>query len=149
VLTAADPGQASAGTLRGRRERVAVAALASFAALRVALYAAAFPFFTNVDEHRHVDLAWKYSHAAPPRAGAVPYEPEMADWVARIGALDYQLPAGSSRRSEPGWRVPADELARRVAQNRALFDRMENIDALESPAYYALAGRTQLPMHMT
>src|SRR5262245_30423115 len=97
VLTAADPERASAGSLRRpRRERWAVAALAAFAALRVALFAASFPFFTNVDEHRHVDLAWKYSHAAPPRAGAVPYEPEMPEWVAGFGAPDYQLPPGAA-----------------------------------------------------
>jgi hypothetical protein len=120
--------------------RVAVAALACFAALRVALYAASFPFFTNVDEHRHVDLAWKYSHAAPPRAGAVPYEPQMAELVARLGAPDYQLPAGAARRTQPGWLAPPDELTRRVERNRQLFGRMANLDALESPAYYAIAG---------
>ena len=139
--TAADPGPASADPLRARRrERALTAALAGFAALRVALFAAAFPFFTNVDEHRHVDLVWKYAHAAPPQRGAPPYEPEMAELVARLGAPDYQMPAGAARHAEPGWQLSPDALARRVAANRRLFARMANLDALESPAYYGLTG---------
>jgi hypothetical protein len=141
VPTAADPGPASADPLRARRrERALIAALAGFAALRVALFAAAYPFFTNVDEHRHVDLVWKYAHAAVPRSGTASYEPELAELVARLGAPDYQMPAGAVRHSEPGWKLAPDELARRVEANQRLFARMANLDALESPAYYAFTG---------
>jgi hypothetical protein len=134
-----DPGQDPARHRR-RRERAAVALLAGFAAARVALFASAYPFFTNVDEHRHVDLVAKYARGAPPRSALPAYEPEMAEWVARLGAPDYQMPAGLERRAQPGWRLEPEALARRIEGNRRHFERLRNLDALESPAYYAPAG---------
>ncbi len=139
VRTAADPVQARVSPLRGR-ERSAVVAIALFAALRVGCLAAAFPFFTNVDEHMHVDLVLKYARGALPGARAVSYETAMPHLVAQLGAPDYQLPAGAAHRALPGWRVPPGEIERRVAINERLFSRLVNLEAFQSPAYYATAG---------
>lgn len=141
MRSAADPGQARAGPPRARgRERVAVAALGLFAALRVAGFAAAFPFFTNVDEHMHVDMVLKYARGALPRGPASAYESEMPELVARLGAPDYQLPPGALQRTPPGWQVSPDELRLRTLRNERLFSRLVNLEAFQSPAYYATAG---------
>jgi hypothetical protein len=102
--------------------------------------AAGFPFFTNVDEHRHVDMVLKYARGALPGRGESPYESAMPYLVARLGAPDYQLPPGPAHGAQPGWNVAADELERRVARNEAFFARLVNLDAFQSPTYYALAG---------
>ena len=138
-MLAADPGQARPGA-SPTRERALVAALALFAAIRVGILAAAFPFFANVDEHRHVDLVLKYARGAPPDRAPVAYDPAMPYLVAWLGAPDYQLPPGAEQASPPGWSVSSGELERRVARNQRLFSHLANLDAFESPAYYATAG---------
>jgi len=121
-------------------ERVTVTGLALFAALRVSCMAAAFPFFTNVDEHRHVDMVLKYARGALPDRRPAAYENAMPYLMARLGAPDYQLPPGALDRSAPGWQISRDELERRVAFNERFFSRLVNLDAFQSPAYYATAG---------
>ena len=44
-----------------------VAAFSLVAAVRVAIFTAAFPFFNSVDESVHFDLVCKYSHGELPR----------------------------------------------------------------------------------
>lgn len=121
-------------------ERVAIAALVLFAALRVSCMAASFPFFTNVDEHRHVDMVLKYARGALPGSGPSAYESSMPYLMARLGAPDYQLAPGPDHAVRPGWDVSQGELARRVARNEAFFRRLVNLDAFQSPTYYAAAG---------
>ncbi|HEX5068282.1 MAG TPA: hypothetical protein VFY49_19335 [Myxococcota bacterium] len=121
-------------------ERVAVAALVLFAALRVSCMAASFPFFTNVDEHRHVDMVLKYARGALPGRGPSSYESVMPYLVARLGAPDYQLAPGPPHDAQPGWNVGKAELQGRVERNEALFNRLVNLDAFQSPTYYATAG---------
>ena len=48
-------GSGVAAWIASREARIALA-LAVFAGLRVAIYSLAFPFFTNVDESRHLDV---------------------------------------------------------------------------------------------
>ena len=61
-----------------RRERWIVAGLAAFAALRVFVFAAAFPFFHNVDEHMHVDLVLKYARGFLPGPEDAHFEADTA-----------------------------------------------------------------------
>ena len=49
-------------------ERVLVLLLGCAAAVHVFIFSAAFPFFNNVDEQIHFDLAVKYSQGHVPRA---------------------------------------------------------------------------------
>lgn len=138
-MVAADPGQARPGAPPAR-ERALVALLALFAALRVGILAAAFPFFTNVDEHRHVDLVLKYARGAPPVRAPVAFETAMPYLVSWLGAPDYQLPPGAEPDAQPGWSLSPEALERRIARNEQLFSRLTNLDAFDSPAYYATAG---------
>jgi len=54
-------------TLSTGHERIIVLLLCAIAAVRVFTFAAAFPFFNNVDEQAHVDLVMKYAHCDSPR----------------------------------------------------------------------------------
>ena len=46
-------------------ERVLILLLCVAAAVRVLIFSAAFPFFSNIDEDLHFDLITQYSHAQP------------------------------------------------------------------------------------
>src|SRR5207253_11020096 len=54
--------------LSKQKLRWAILGLCLLAAIRVFVFAAAFPFFNNVDEQAHVDLVIKYAHAKLPRS---------------------------------------------------------------------------------
>jgi len=58
------------------------------AAVRVFVFSAASPFFNNVNERPHVDLAVKYSHAKPPR-GIEPFAPEAAAYFIVYSTPEY------------------------------------------------------------
>src|SRR5207248_3945428 len=51
-----------------RNESVLILLLCVAAAIRVFIFSAAFPFFSNVDEDLHFDLITQYSHGRLPRA---------------------------------------------------------------------------------
>src|SRR5262252_1074815 len=55
-------------TFVAANERVLILLLCVTAALRVFIYSAAFPFFSNIDEDLHFDLIMQYSHAQVPRS---------------------------------------------------------------------------------
>jgi hypothetical protein len=69
-----------------RYERRLILALCVIAALRVFVFSAAFPFFNNVDEQAHVDLAIKYAHGYLPR-GLDQFSAEPARYFALFAAI--------------------------------------------------------------
>ena len=118
-----------------------VLGLCGIAALRVFVFAAAFPFFNNVDEQAHVDLVVKYSHAALPR-GIEPFGSEAARYFAVYSTPEYfvkpeqyggQLPP-------PKWLLPQDELQKVVNDEAPHWESRLNHESGEPPLYYALAG---------
>ena len=122
-----------------RREAVIVAALAAFAALRVACFAAAFPFFANVDEQKHVDMVFKYARGYLPEPGHAGYEPRLGELVGVYGSPEY-LAVPGERVAPPVWlRPPAARLAM-VESSRRFLAARENKEAEQPPVYYALAG---------
>jgi hypothetical protein len=121
------------------RERFFVGLLAAFAAIRMLTFAGAFPFFTNVDEHRHVDMALKYARGALPRPERAPYEPEFPRLLALYGTQEYVHPAGRPP-APPTWQLGDAVLERRIQRNRARFSGAPNLEIFQSPVYYALAG---------
>ena len=64
-------------------------ALALLAGVRVLVFSLAFPFFSNVDEHRHFDVVLKYARGYLPSPGPDPYEPETARLLGRFGSPEY------------------------------------------------------------
>jgi hypothetical protein len=122
-----------------RRETAFVAALAAFAALRVACLAAAFPFFANVDEQKHVDMVLKYADGYLPQPGRDAYQPEMGRLLGMYGSPEYLLPP-SRPAPPPAWRrEPAAMFAVVEASERFLAERA-NKEAEQPPFYYLVAG---------
>jgi hypothetical protein len=116
-----------------------VAALAVFAALRVAGCAAAFPFFSNVDEQKHVDMVLKYADGYWPEPGREGYQPEMGWLLGRYGSPEYLL-GPSDPAPPPAWRgEPTRMFALIVASQRFLAQRA-NKEAEQPPVYYLVAG---------
>ena len=77
----------SAGPVTSQNERMLVLLLCLLGAVHVLLFAAAFPFFSVVDEQVHFDLAVRYSHGEIPR--------KLTDRRDKFGRV--QARAGASR----------------------------------------------------
>ena len=71
-------------TFVAANERVLILLLCVAAALRVFIFSAAFPFFSNIDEDLHFDLITQYSHAQIPRSFDRPKE-ETLNWIVPVG----------------------------------------------------------------
>jgi hypothetical protein len=119
-----------------RRERAIVCALAAAAGIRVLLFAWAFPFFTNVDEHRHVDMVLKYARGYVPRPGADAYEPRTGALIALLASPEYAAEAGTRTRP-PVWEAAPGAMSRRLRQSERLISSGPNLEAFQPPAYYA------------
>ena len=130
-------------TFVARRERALVLALAIFAGLRVLSFALAFPFFTNIDEYRHVDAVLKYGRGQLPRPGPVAYEPEMARLLGVAGSPEYHRDPVAPLRPEvppPAWHSPREEVAARIARMEAFLAPRHSLEVGQPPVYYAVAG---------
>jgi len=109
----------------------------------VLLFAAALPFFTNVDEHRHVDGVLKYARGYLPSPDDVDYEPETGRYLGLFGSPEFHLrprPDGTFRAPPPPWEQSADSLLQRVERSQGYLERRSNIEAMQPPAYYAAAA---------
>jgi hypothetical protein len=132
--------------MRGRRivrdpETLVALALAALAATRVLFLSLAFPFFTNVDEFRHVDMAKKYARGYLPGREGDAYEPETPRLVAILGSPEYHRdPRRTSPTPAPIWRSGPEVLERRIARVEASIGPIHNLEANQSPFYYSVAG---------
>ena len=122
-------------------ERSAVWLLCLIAAGHVFIYAAAFPFFNNVDEPAHFDLAVSYSHGEIPRSLGY-LSQESLQYLAVYSSLQFlasetDFPGG--RMPPPLWRLPMEKIAP-VLQLREASWRNINHEASQPPLYYLVAG---------
>jgi hypothetical protein len=124
---------------RFRRETALVLALASFAALRVACCAAAFPFFSNVDEQKHVDMVLKYADGYLPQPGREAYQPEMGRLLGLYGSPEYLLEP-SQPAPAPAWRREAEGRFALIDASQRFLAARANKEAEQPPVYYLLAG---------
>jgi hypothetical protein len=132
-----------AGRLLGRwnRETVLALVLAFAAAARVAVFAAGFPFFSNVDEHRHVDAILKYSRGYLPEPGSDGYEPSMPTLLGMYGSPEYHMrDTDGQSAGPPPWRGSMDNTLRMIEYNERFLAGRPNLEAHSPPVYYALAG---------
>lgn len=118
-----------------------VAGLCAFAAARVFVFAAAFPFFNNVDEQAHVDLVLKYAHANPPRA-IEPFSGEAAYYLALYRTPEYFVSPENygGQYPPPNWLLSLDDQRRVFEQEGAAWASRTNHESGEPPLYYAIAG---------
>ena len=127
--------------LSDRKLRSFVFALCVLAAIRVFVFAAAFPFFNNVDEQAHVDLVVKYSHAKPPR-GIEPFAPEAALYFAVYSTPEYFVKPEQygGQYPPPNWLLPQNDLQKILDDEIPFWESRLNHESGEPPLYYALAG---------
>ncbi|MBX3415088.1 MAG: hypothetical protein KF708_20560 [Pirellulales bacterium] len=144
----------AAAALRADRERAAdpigawlrpqekrlIVAMALLAALRVWLYAAAFPFWNNVDEPQHFDAVLKYSEGRWPNAKDSLFDSDSAAMY-----VLYNSPEFFARRQPGQTPVPESQIPRQIAlpQVHHRISQMTELVNTEShswPSYYLLAG---------
>jgi len=121
------------------RETALVAALAGFAALRVACFAGAFPFFANVDEQKHVDMVLKYADGYLPQPGRDAYQPEMGQLLGMYGSPEY-LQEPSQPTPPPAWRRTPARMLRVIAASERFLAERANKEAEQPPGYYLAAA---------
>ena len=127
--------------LSERRLRWLVLTLCAVAASRVFIFAAAFPFFNNVDEQAHVDLVVKYAHGKPPR-GIEPFASEPAVYFAVYGSPEYFVKPDQygGEYPPPSWLLPPQERQKIFDDEIPFWESRLNHESGEPPLYYAIAG---------
>src|SRR6476620_12590585 len=83
-------------------ERVLILLLCVAAAVRVLIFSAAFPFFSNIDEDLHFDLITQYSRAEVPRRFDR-LKNDTLNWIVPYASPEFL----SSPEQFPGARFPA------------------------------------------
>lgn len=124
------------------RERWLILLLCLAAALRVFVYAAAFPFFSNGDEDLHFDLVTQYAGGRLPRTFDV-LKSESMDFISLYCSPEFlQGPDAFPDGRFPGplWKQPAAEAAPIIEITRAAWQREVNWESSQPPLYYAVAG---------
>jgi hypothetical protein len=123
-------------------ERVWVWSLCVIAAIRVFVYAAAFPFFNNVDEMAHFDLVIKYSHGQVPR-GLDTMSPESAHYLALFGSPEYFMRPqqfGIGQIPKPLWQRSGESAKADYERGLNRWQNEVNHEATGAPLYYMVAG---------
>ncbi len=124
------------------KERWFILALCLLAAIRVFVYAAAFPFFGNVEEWTHFDLVMKYSHGHVPRSIET-VSPEAATYIATYSSPEYfkkQENFPDKRVPTPLWKQDQKQVQPAIDKGIAFWSSAVNYEATQPPLYYMAAG---------
>lgn len=124
-----------------RVEYLFVIILCIVASIRIFLFSAGFPVFTNVDEHAHFDLICKYSKGKIP-TGLWKYDHDANRMILLYGSPEYlyypaDLPTGEI--PPPIWKLPPK------IQEFVLEKRLEKVkddlnhESTQPPVYYFIA----------
>jgi hypothetical protein len=123
-------------------ERLLILVLCLVAALRIFIYSAAFPFFSNIDEDLHFDVIKQYSHAQVPRSFDRLKE-DTLNWIVPYASPEFL----SSPEQFPGARFPAplwkrswSQIEPEIAATRSAWSSEINFQSSQPPLYYALAS---------
>jgi Predicted membrane protein (DUF2142) len=125
-----------------RSERLLISFLCVAAALRVFIYSAAFPFFSNIDEDLHFDLVTQYSHRQVPRHFDR-LDEETLNWIVPYASPEFLFrPERFPGRKFPSplWKEPWAKAEPEIAVTRAAWSGEINFESSQPPLYYALAS---------
>ena len=127
--------------LSEQKLRWIVVGLCMVAAIRVFVFAAAFPFFNNVDEQAHVDLVVKYAQAKPPRS-IEPFTSEAALYFAVYSTPEYFVGPEQygGQYPPPNWLLPREQLQKILDDEVPFWESRLNHESGEPPLYYTVAG---------
>jgi hypothetical protein len=119
-------------------EKTLVLSLCVLAALRILIFSAAFPLFTNVDEQSHFDLVIKSSNGSIPH-GLENYSQEAAASFVIYGSPEYSMGPDDSMAPKI-WTLPRDLQNGIVKQGKELWKGAKNPETTQPPVYYLAAG---------
>ena len=128
--------------MTNRREFALILFFCLAAALRVFIFSAGFPFFSNIDEDLHFDVIMQYSHARLPRSFDL-LEEETLEWIVPYASPEFlatpdQFPG--AKFPPPLWKQSPAEAAPELAATKAAWSTEINFEASQPPLYYALAS---------
>ena len=131
-----------AGSRTNRNEHLLILLLCLAAAVRVFIFSAAFPFFSNIDEDLHFDLVTQYSHAQVPRSFDRLKE-ETLNWIVPYASPEFlsapeRFPDGKF--PAPLWKQPWSKVEPEIAATRAAWSSEINFESSQPPLYYEVAG---------
>src|SRR6266568_5958498 len=123
------------------QERKIIFLLGCLAAVHVFVFSAAVPFFSNVDEQIHFDLAVKYSQGHVPRTLET-LSAETVFYPVVFGSHEFLWPSNDfpTEKFPPPWTQPAGQAASGLLASEAAWLKIENYEASQPPLYYSLAG---------
>jgi hypothetical protein len=129
-------------TFSESQERRIVWLLCLLAAVHVFVFSAAAPFFNNVDEQIHFDLAVKYSQGHLPRS-LEPVSTEVVPYATVYGSPEYvgiptNYPGGQF--PPPPWTQPLEKVRPALVAKTAVWRAVTNYEAAQPPLYYTLAA---------
>ena len=129
-------------TFANRGENVLILLICAVAAIRVFIFSAAFPFFSNVDEDLHFDLITQYSHGRLPRAFDSLKE-ETLSWIVPYASPEFlftpdQFPG--AKFPPPLWKQSGPSVEPEIAATRAAWSSETNFESSQPPLYYVLAS---------
>src|SRR6266513_4454305 len=133
---------ASAESKSFRNEHLLILLFCVAAALRVFIFSAAFPFFSNIDEDLHFDLIMQYSHAQIPRSFDRLKE-ETLNWIVPYASPEFLFPPEQfldGKFPAPLWKEPWSKVEPEIAATRAAWSSEINFQSSQPPLYYALAS---------
>ena len=125
-----------------RNEYLLILLLCIAAALRVFIFSAAFPFFSNIDEDLHFDLITQYSHAQVPR-GFDRLKEETLNWIVPYASPEFLFPPEhfpDGKFPAPLWKEPWPKAEPEIAATRVEWSSEINFESSQPPLYYGLAG---------
>jgi hypothetical protein len=125
-----------------RSQRLLILLLSVMAALRVLVFAAAFPFFSNGDEDLHFDVITQYSAGRLPRTFDVLTNESLSFIVLCASPEFLQTPDQfpNAKFPPPLWKLSAAEAAPIIEVTKAAWQNEINWESSQPPLYYALAG---------
>jgi hypothetical protein len=133
---------ASAESKPSRNEHFLISLLCVAAALRVFIFSAAFPFFSNIDEDLHFDLIMQYSHAQIPRSFDRLKE-ETLNWIVPYASPEFLFPPEhfpGGKFPAPLWKEPWSKVEPEIAATRTAWSGEINFQSSQPPLYYGLAS---------
>jgi len=124
-----------------RRDLWWVMIFCCFAAVRVLVFSAAFPFFNNVDERRHFDLVIKYAYGDVPQSAEL-ISPATLSYLSRYASPEFLSPPEHFEGGYygPMWKHRAEEVAPTIARIEEIWSRTPNQECSQPPLYYVAAA---------
>lgn len=123
-------------------QRLLILLLCFIAALRVFVFAAAFPFFSNGDEDLHFDLVTQYAAGRLPRTFNVLTNESLSFIVPCASPEFLQTPDQfpDAKFPPPLWKQPAAEAGPVIEVTKVAWEKEINWESSQPPLYYALVG---------